>query len=159
MLCKAVSLAVDQAMPAWRVGRAQCDQSKHRCNAWFDDECKRLRALELTAELQDADFRMLQELQDANSPEAKEAAKVYWQRIRCTWTPVMQARQFPHIADLSTGIKCSCKSFLFLLQQWPRPIPGTCTLRNGQMDRLAGSDHHQNLAHCSEQGHLATAKL
>lgn len=74
MLCKAVTLAVDQVMPARRAGRAsgaQGDRSQHRCNAWFDVECKRLRALKLAA--QD---------RDANSPEAKEAARVYWQRIR-----------------------------------------------------------------------------
>ena len=76
MLGKAVSIAADQVMPARRArraGRADLlrDASRHRRNPWFDQECKRLREVKIIIQRQNPD-----------SPEARVAAQLYWQRIR-----------------------------------------------------------------------------
>jgi len=76
MLGQAVAIAAEQVMPtrrARRAGRAnlQRDASRHRRNPWFDEECKRLR-----------EMKILLQRQNPNSPEARVAAQVYWQRVR-----------------------------------------------------------------------------
>lgn len=167
LLSRGIKIAADQAMPVRRNRRAgrnglHGDPARHRRNAWFDDECKRLRVIKLAAV----------EQHGLNSPEARTAAQVYWQRLRLVKRLHLEAEMASRINDWhnnsglfwSTYKNKNTAQNPFPLEEWTDYFEHLYTQARTH-DFVGGSlashiAHHRSLfPHSTDAQRLAAARM